>query len=126
MREKKNVRLSVCGTDYFIISDEDESYVRSIGAEIESKIKEVVKSRPDISAPMGAVLIAMNYCDQMRKLIEKTDNMESRLKEYLEIAAKSQVEEQKAKSENLNLRHQINLLKKQLSDNKGKNPSHSM
>lgn len=125
VKEKKSVRLSVCGTDYFIVSEEDESYVKSIGLEIESKIKEIVKSRPDISAPMAAVLTAMNYCDEMRKLSDKTENMESRLKEYLEIAAKSQVEEQKVRSENYNLRHEINALKNQLKDNKSKNSSHS-
>ena len=58
---KNKVRLSLFGTDYIITSDEEESYVRRIGDEVEKRITANMQQNTRISVLMSAVLTALDY-----------------------------------------------------------------
>ena len=57
---KNKVRLSLFGTDYIITSDEEESYVRRIGDEVEKRITANMQQNTRISVLMSAVLTALD------------------------------------------------------------------
>ena len=111
--EKNRVRLNICGTDYVVLSEESETYIKSIAAEIDERMSGVLKEQTKKSVTMAATLIAMDYCDKLRKSEENIANSDSRVKEYLEMTAKSQVETETLKEENERLKEELEELKRE-------------
>lgn len=107
---KNRVKLNIAGYECAIISEESEGYIRSVGAEVDAKIREVMKNNSDISTLMSAILISMNFCDIYRKAIEKSKSIDSRVREYLEAATKAQVTVERLRAENEGLRKKISNL----------------
>lgn len=104
---KNRVKLNIAGYDCAILSEESEGYIRSVGAEVDSKIREIMKKNSDISTLMAAVLSSMEFCDFYRKSMEKSKSFEGRIREYLETAAKAQVTAEKLRGENESLRKKV-------------------
>lgn len=105
---KNRVRLNIAGSEYTFLSEEEEGYVRSIGFQVDSKIREAKKVSSDISTLMAAILTSMDFCDLYGKSINNLYNLQNRTNEYLETAAKAQMETERLREEN-------NLLKKKIS-----------
>lgn len=70
---KTKVSVNICGSDYVILSDESESYVRTIALEVDEQINESLKNNIRKSLSKAAILVAMNYCDKSKKLQDEMD-----------------------------------------------------
>lgn len=70
---KTKVNVSICGSEYVILSDESESYVRTIALEVDEQINESLKNNIKKSLSKAAILVAMNYCDKSKKLQDEMD-----------------------------------------------------
>lgn len=114
--EKNNVKVTIAGVDYSLITDESVEFTKSLAEEIDGKIKEIKVVNPFISTTQIAMLIALEYGCNSKKAEEKTEKIRSEIKSYLEDAAKAQSErdfykreidrmkaEAKAKSDQINL-----------------------
>ena len=112
---KNRVRLNIAGSDYNFLSDENEGYVRSVGAQVDSKIREAKKVSSDISTLMAAILTSMDFCDLYRKSVNNLYNLENRINEYLNNITKSQVEIEKLRAENKDLINRISDLEIKIS-----------
>ena len=110
---KTKVRLHICGTDYIITADDNEQYVRSIGAEVERRMQEVMEGNPRISLTMAAILTALSCCDDCTKATDSADNLRAQLKDYLTESARF-------RSENDEYRRENDRLKKEIADLKSK------
>ena len=113
---KNKVRLSLFGTDYIITSDEEESYVRRIGDEVEKRITANMQQNTRISVLMSAVLPALDYCDEAKKANQSADNLRSQIKDYLEESAKARMEAGEARREIENMKREIQTLRMRLAE----------
>ena len=113
---KNKVRLSLFGTDYIITSDEEESYVRRIGDEVEKRLTANMQQNTRISVLMSAVLTALDYCDEAKKANQSADNLRSQIKDYLEESAKARMEAGEARREIENMKREIQTLRMRLAE----------
>lgn len=90
--EKNNVKVTIAGVDYSLITDESVEFTKSLAKEIDQKIKEVKAGNPFISTTQIAMLIALEYGCNCKKSEERTEKIRSEIKGYLEDTAKSQSE----------------------------------
>ena len=81
---KNRIKLNICGTDYVIISDETEEYMRNIADEVSDEMDEILKTNVRVSVVMAAVLTALKYCDESKKYMSDADNLRTQIKDYLE------------------------------------------
>ncbi|MDD4699221.1 MAG: cell division protein ZapA, partial [Oscillospiraceae bacterium] len=61
------IRLTVGGIEYTITSDDEESYVRKVGDQLNKRLDELSRHNPFLSTTMVAVLAALEFCDDSLK-----------------------------------------------------------
>ena len=86
------VKLTICGANYVIVSEDEESYVQELGTRLDEEMNELMTKNQAISVTGAAVLKALDY---------------------LEDAAKARLATQEAQQEIARLRRQIEQMKGQ-------------
>ena len=81
---RNRVKMTVCGSDFMLSSDESVEYMQKLGASIDREIRALMEENPRLSMNMAAVLTAINYADRTRKAEAATDNLRTQVAEYLE------------------------------------------
>lgn len=86
------IRLKIGGIEYSVTTDDDESYILSLGAELERNMKTIQAKSPFLSTSMAAVMTALEALDESRK--QKAENEKLRLenKRLLEEAAMARLD----------------------------------
>ncbi len=112
MAAKNRIKLDICGTEYIITSDEPESYVLELGAELDRSMRALMNNDPRVSTTMAAVLTALTVLDEARKANASADNLRSQIKEYLSDNARARSEADEARREAERLRRELNDLRK--------------
>lgn len=95
----KKIRLVVAGIEYYINTDETETYMRSIGAAVDKRIEELSKNTPCLSTTMAAVLCALQFCDESNKLSQEVSALRLKLKQTQEESACAGLESVEARRE---------------------------
>ena len=113
---QNKVKVNVCGTDYFIASEDDEEYILSVGNEVNDRMSNLLNENQRVSTTMAAVLCALSYADENRKANNAADNLRSQIKEYLEDSQRSRLEADEAKREAERLRRELQILRLRLAD----------
>lgn len=108
---KNKVRLNISGTDYYITSEDDESYIRAIGDEVDGKMNELMASSDRVSTTMAAVLCALSYADECKKANAASDSLRRQIKAYIEESERSRLEADEAKSEIERIRRELQALR---------------
>ena len=94
------VIININGIEYKLKGDESTEYLNDIAGEIDGKIREMLNSNRNFSSQSAAVLLSINYCDQLRKL-----NFEHReLKNNIE---KSNIKVKALTNENIEINNKI-------------------
>ena len=108
---KNRIKMSICGCDFAVCSEEDEAYIRSIGDEVQKSLNDMMEKNERLSLTMAAVIAAMNYCDASHKASSTAENLRTQIKNYLEDssharmdAEESHRELERIRRENQNLR----------------------
>lgn len=107
------VKLTICGANYVIVSEDEESYVQELGTRLDEEMNELMTKNQAISVTGAAVLKALDYLDELRKATMSADNMRGQVQDYLEDAAKARLATQEAQQEIARLRRQIEQMKGQ-------------
>ena len=110
------MKLNICGTDYVIVSDETEEYMRSIADEVGDEIDEILKTNVRVSVIMAAVLTALKYCDKSKKYMNDADNLRTQIKDYLEESVGVKMQADEARKEVLRLEKEVKTLKEKLKE----------
>lgn len=110
------VRLNICGSEYFISSEDEESYIRAIGDEVDKRMNELLNENQRVSTTMAAVLCALRYADDCHKANDTSDNLRSQIKDYLEDSQRSRLEADEAKREVERLRRELQGLRQRLAE----------
>lgn len=107
MSMMNKVRLRICGSDYTITSDEPESYVRELAAQVDQDMRALVEKDDRISTTMAAVLTALNNADKAQKATQSADNLRAQMKDYLDDNARIRQEAETARRECDRLRREL-------------------
>ena len=73
-----NIRFTVGGITYSIVSEDSADYIQSLGRELDHKMDLLAKKNPFLSTTMIAVLAAMDAADAAKKA--EIENIELRKK----------------------------------------------
>jgi cell division protein ZapA (FtsZ GTPase activity inhibitor) len=97
---KTKVKVNLNGTECNILSDENESYVRSVATEVDEAIRKTTIGNPGLPKSIINALVMMDFCDKARKANDSLQNLDIRMKECLETAVKNQMMAEKLKEDN--------------------------
>lgn len=115
--ERNKVKLTICGNDYYIYSEDDPKYVSELGNELDEKLSKLVHENSRLSITQAAILTSLDYADEAKKAIDSADNLRSQIKEYLEDSARYKMEAEVARRDIERLNREIQSLKSNNSGN---------
>ncbi|MBE6821837.1 MAG: cell division protein ZapA [Ruminococcaceae bacterium] len=113
---KNKIKLNICGSEFVISSEDTESYIRSVGDEVEQAIEDITSRNEHISVSMAAMLAALNYCDEAHKAARAADNLRSQIKDYLEDSNRARTEAEESKKEIDRLKKELQALRAKLTE----------
>lgn len=96
--QQTRVELTIAGSTYSILSDESATYMRELGAKVDTEMQKLMEN-PRISASMAAVMVALESLDKLQKADASTDNLRSQMKDYMNL--NTQMESLKRENERL-------------------------
>ena len=70
--DKQKVRFTVCGSDFCIVTNDSEEYIRSLAAGTEEKIMKYVSESAGVSVVQAAILTAMELLIVMTYMLWDT------------------------------------------------------
>ena len=97
--EKNKIRLTVCGLDYFISTEEDAAYMKNLGDEINENITALISEHPRLSQVQAAVLCALDYADKYRQAERTADYLKTQIQVYMEDAARAKTDAEMSRRE---------------------------
>ncbi len=110
----KKIRLTVAGIEYYINTDESEAYMNEIADKVGERMDSLTKDNTFLSTTMAAVMCALQFCDENKKLEAELAETKRNLKRSTEESACSSLEADEARREierlnreNIRLRDQI-------------------
>ena len=112
---KNRVRLTICGTECAIASEDSENYIRSIGDEVEKAIQEITDKNSRVSLTMAAIIAALGFCDESHRASAAADNLRSQIKDYLEDSSRARLETEESRREVERLKKEIQSLRAKLN-----------
>jgi cell division protein ZapA len=110
--QKTRVKVDICSSTYVILTDESETYTKALGREIDRCIKQFLDSNPGLTPLKAAVPVLMDYCDKTKKLESLAENIKKQLRNTIEALTKSQLENDKLRSDNEKLKSALYQAKK--------------
>lgn len=110
----EKVRLTICGTEYVLTTDESEAYMQDLAGRVERAMQGML-ANPRISITMAAVMAALSSEDTAQKALQSADNLRAQMKEYLDDNSRARSESSSAKMETERLRQEISLLRQKLA-----------
>lgn len=122
------VKLTIVGSDYSILAEDDPRYVQLLGKELDAKMAGIMKVNNRLSVTQAAVLAALDYADESKKATSTADRLREQIKDYLDDASaakskadlarhdseKSKKEVEVLKAENDRLRKELDAVLKRL------------
>lgn len=85
------IRMKVGGMEYAINSDDDEAYVRELGAKLDRRLSELSRKNTFLSTTMVAVLAALEAYDEAGKKSREIEELRLEIKRLLEENAMSKM-----------------------------------
>lgn len=86
------IRLKIGGIEYAVTSDEDESYILALGAELERRMNSVQAKSPFLSTAMAAVITALGALDESKKQQVENEKLRLENKRLLEESAMARLD----------------------------------
>lgn len=114
--EKIRVKINIAGSEFTILSQDDEAYTNAVAADVNKKINEIRKANPQASVTAAAMLAALNFCDGTKKAEQSADNFRIQIKEYLNEISQIKAEADELKKENQRLKKDIQTYRQRLSN----------
>lgn len=114
---KNSVRLTICGTECVVGTDDSESYVRSIAEEVQSCMQGLSHQNENASGAVIAMVAALSFCDDYHKANRTAETLREQIKSYLEDSSKAHLETEDAKKEAARLKQEVASLRARLGEN---------
>ena len=78
------VRVRIFDKEYNLKANEDEEYLKTIGAYVDKKVRRIASSIPEKGGEQISILTCLNIADELYKLREKTRKARERLQQLIE------------------------------------------
>jgi len=114
---KNKVKLTICGNDYFITTDDDVKYTMDLGNEMDDRLGKLMKENPRLSVTQSAILAALEFADNAKKASQTAEHLRSQIQQYLEDASRAQADADIAKREVERLNREKNSLRQTYGGN---------
>ena len=105
--ELNKVRLRIGGMDYYLTTDDDTTYMRELGDEVDELRSSLMREHAKLSMTQAAVLVALDQADACKKASASSDNLRVQIKDYLEESARARMEVEVARREVERLNREI-------------------
>ncbi len=105
------VKLTIAGSDYTILAEDDASYVKLLGKELDGRMNDILKSNSRLSVTQAAVLAALDFADECKKSTDTADRLREQIKDYLDDASSAKSKADIARHESEKLRKEAETLK---------------
>ena len=99
------------GKRFTVITDESEAYMRKITEKLDTRLRSIASSNPQLDRDSVAILASLDYCDEENKLREQLGDVKQQIKEYLENVSELHREIERLKSENEKLKNRLEAIK---------------
>ena len=86
---KTHITVQVGGQNFRLTTDDSEGYIRKIAGYVNDKIDEVQQAYPTLSTGNCVLLAALDISDELHKLREDYDALDSRISELREMPRQS-------------------------------------
>lgn len=86
------VKLTICGVNYYINTDEGVEYTEELGKKIDERMSQILKSGSFITVTQAAVLTSLELADCLVKCEKDNENFRTQIRDYLEDAGKAKSE----------------------------------
>ena len=101
------VTMTICGTEYILVAEEDSAYMEKIGSMVDTEMRSLMDSA-HMSRDAAAVLAAVNLADQLTKAQEGAENLRRQVKTYLDEASRAKNEAAELRRKLQNAQNQNN------------------
>ncbi len=96
---KNRIKLTICGCECVLSSDDSENYIRSVGDEVQKALDDTMAQNDRISVTMAAIIAALNFCDASHKASSSADNLRAQIKNYLEDSSHARMDAEESRRE---------------------------
>ena len=115
METVNTVKLTICGTDYVVTTDETPGYMQELGAQLDARIRNVMNSNERTSLVMATVITALMQADEAKKAAQSADNLRKQLKTFFDDSNRTRVESEALRREIAQLRREKEELERKLA-----------
>ena len=105
------VKLTIVGSDYSILAEDDPRYVQLLGKELDTKMAGIMKVNNRLSVTQAAVLAALDYADESKKATATADRLREQIKDYLDDASAAMSKADLARHDSERLKKEAETLK---------------
>ena len=92
LNESNKVKITICGKDYSLQTDEQPAYVQQLASRLDRRITEMMEENDNLSLSSAAILIGLSLMDDSYKTSSDMDNIRSEIRNYVEEAGKARAE----------------------------------
>lgn len=99
------------GKRFTVITDESEVYMRKLTEKLDTRLRSIASSNPQLDRDSVAILASLDYCDEENKLREQLSDVKIQISEYLENVVELHREIDALKAENEKLKNRLEAIK---------------
>lgn len=113
--DTSKIKVSICGYDFSVVTDEDRQYILNIANKVERKVNKMLENNGRLSTASAALFAAMDYCDQVQKAAGDGNNLRGQIKDYLEESSTARKQLDSAKKEIERLKREVAALRRRIA-----------
>lgn len=122
MNIENKVKVTICGKEYNLRTDESPEYIKNLAVRTEKEINDLVKQKPNFGIQNAAVFVALTSLDEAAKAAAGVENIRSQIKTYMNEAAKARSAKEKLSARVKELEEKIAELEKENKELKKRPP----
>ena len=115
METVNKVKLTICGTDYVVTTEETPGYMQELGAQLDARIRNIMNNNERTSLVMATVMTALMQADEAKKAAQTADNLRKQLKSFFDDSNRTRVEAEALRREIAQLRREKEELERKLA-----------
>ena len=108
------VKVTICGKDFSLKTDEEPSYFIELAKKVDDEIAAMMASAENMSIQSAAILVALAAYDEAKKSSDSIDNIRTQIKEYVDEACQARSERDEALKKEKELKAKISALENEL------------
>lgn len=116
MNIENKVKVTICGKEYNLRTDESPEYLTELAARLNKEINALVKAKPNFGIQNAAVFVALTALDEAHKASESVENVGAQIKAYLTETAKVRREKERVIEKNKALEEKIAALENEIKE----------